>query len=232
MKKESRLKKPITEQQIAFADRLRNKRLESQLSLQEVAEKIGISKVTLSRYETLDITNIPSDKIEELARVYKTTPAYLMGWSTEINLKADTERKIVIPSAQNIRPIELTKLPIIGKIAAGRPILAQENIEGYANMADGIHADFCLQVQGDSMINARIYDGDIVFIKQQPEVEDGEIAAVLIDDSATLKRFYHNDGTVTLMPENPKYKPIVCTKDNCTEFKILGKAVAFQSMVR
>lgn len=215
---------------MTIGDKLKKLRFDSGKTQEEVGKIVNISKQTLYKYENNIITNIPSDKIEKLAEVYSVSPAYLMGWITESNLKGDTDN--IIPSASNIRPIELTKLPIIGKIAAGKPILAQESIEGYANMADGIHADFCLQVQGDSMINARIYNGDIVFIKQQPEVEDGEIAAVLIDDSATLKRFYHNDSTVTLMPENPKYKPIICTKDNCTEFKILGKAVAFQSMVR
>lgn len=98
---------------------------------------------------------------------------------------------------------EVTKLPILGKIAAGIPILAQENIEGYLPY-DGNDADFCLRIHGDSMINARINDGDIVFIKQQSTVENGEIAAVLINDSATLKRVYFLDNSsVQLRPENP-----------------------------
>ncbi|WP_231038683.1 transcriptional repressor LexA [Pectinatus haikarae] len=189
----------------------------------ELAEYMGVSAATVNDW--LKGKKLPRmDKFDKLCTYFNIKRTDL--------LSIKLSNQPTIPSASNIRPIELTKLPIIGKIAAGKPILAQESIEGYANMADGIHADFCLQVQGDSMINARIYNGDIVFIKQQPEVEDGEIAAVLIDDSATLKRFYHNNSTVTLMPENPKYKPIICTKDNCTEFKILGKAVAFQSMVR
>jgi repressor LexA len=121
---------------------------------------------------------------------------------------------------------------LVGKIAAGTPILAQENIEGYIDLEDSIKADFCLTVEGDSMINARINDGDIVFIRQQPEVEEGEIAAVLIDGEATLKRFYRHENAVELRPENSTYKSMFFTSNNCTTFKILGKAVAFQSMIK
>ena len=91
---------------------------------------------------------------------------------------------------------------------------------------DDNDADFCLRIHGDSMINARINDGDIVFIKQQSTVENGEIAAVLVNDSATLKRVYFVDDTVQLRSENPKYKPMVFSKNNCDNFRILGKAIA------
>ena len=116
--------------------------------------------------------------------------------------------------------------------AATAAILAEQNIDGYENLAGGIKADFCLEVQGDSMINANIHSGDIVFIRQQDEVENGEIAAVLIDDSATLKRFYKTDDTVTLVAENPLYLPMVFHDGDCDNFKILGKAVALQTLVK
>ena len=97
-----------------------------------------------------------------------------------------------------------------------------------------IDADFYLIMKGESMINARIMDGDIVFIRQQPEVENGEIAAVAIDDEATLKRFYRDEetGTITLVAENPAYAPMVFTAENQKNVYILGKAIAFQSDVR
>ncbi len=126
------------------------------------------------------------------------------------------------------------KLPIIGEIACGSPIFAAENIDGYASPCYGASADFCLLAKGDSMIGARIYDGDLVFIKKQPRVENGEIAAVLIDDRATLKRvyLYPQENKLVLAPENPKYKPLVFVGEELLEIQILGKAVAFQSEAR
>lgn len=102
---------------------------------------------------------------------------------------------------------------------------AEENIEGYMPCSH-IKADFCLRISGDSMIGARIYDGDIVYIKRQPTVQNGDIAAVLIDDSATLKRVYKTGDTLQLRAENPKYAPLNFTIDNCDNIRILGKAVA------
>lgn len=109
-----------------------------------------------------------------------------------------------------------------------------EERENYVMSGTDIKADFCLIAKGDSMINARIMDGDIVFIRKQPTVENGEIAAVAIDDEATLKRFYRdeNTGTITLVAENPAYAPITFTRDSLENVYILGKAVAFQSNVK
>ena len=126
----------------------------------------------------------------------------------------------------NIEPCTPTMVPIVGTIAAGTPILAEENIEGYAPLQDR-HADFALTIKGDSMIGDNIHPGDIVFIKQQPTIEIGEIAAVLIDGDATLKHFYRDGDSVTLVSSNPKYKPMVYHKGDCDEFRILGKAVAY-----
>ena len=125
------------------------------------------------------------------------------------------------------------KLPILGAVACGSPIFAEENIEGYATPAYGVKADFCLFAKGDSMVGARIYEGDLVFVKRQPRVDNGEIAVVLVDDSATLKRvyLYPDEKKMVLAPENPKYKPLVYTGEELKEIQILGKAVAFQSEV-
>lgn len=126
----------------------------------------------------------------------------------------------------NLRPV-----PLLGTIACGEPILAEENIEKYVGLPEDIKADFALRCKGDSMINARIFDGDLVFIKQQSEVNNGEIAAVLIDNEATLKRVYKYPSGIELRPENPLFAPINITPNDKVEVKILGKAVSFLSKV-
>ncbi len=134
--------------------------------------------------------------------------------------------------ADNIFPIKTKKVPLLGTIAAGMPILAEEYFEAYVDNGTAIHADFCLKIQGDSMINARIHDGDIVFIKKQNDVDNKEIAAVYIDGEATLKRILKRNNKVELWPENPKYEPQIFDKNSCADFLILGKAIAFQSDIK
>lgn len=134
----------------------------------------------------------------------------------------------------NIFPIELKKFPLLGEIACGEPIFCDEDRESYILAGSDIHADFCLKCKGDSMINARIYDGDIVFIRKQDIVDNGEIAAVVIDDEATLKRVYYDrdKNVVTLVAENPKYTPMIYSGSDLEQIHVLGKAIAFQSDVR
>jgi repressor LexA len=120
--------------------------------------------------------------------------------------------------------MQFLELPILGTIAAGRPILASEHIIDHFKIDPSIHADFILKVKGDSMIGAGILDGDYAFIRQQPEVENGEIAAVLIDgDSATLKRVYRENGFVKLVSENPAVPTKIYDKG---EIQVLGRLVA------
>ena len=209
---------------MSIGETIRKKRIHAGMSLEELAVKIGISRQTLSRYETGVIANIPSDKIESLAKILKTTPAYLMGWANE----NDT-----LEQYDNISPIQTKKFPLLGKISCGEPVFANEDRESYVEAGTNIQADFCLKAKGDSMINARIYDGDIVFIRKQEMVSNGEIAAVIIDDEATLKRvyFYPDKHKLILNPENPKYEPYVYINEELNEIHILGKAVAFQSDV-
>ena len=140
---------------------------------------------------------------------------------------------LVTSTPSNIIPLPaLRKVPLIGAIACGAPILAEEHIEGHVDIPAQIHADFALICKGDSMINARIFDGDIVYIRQQETVENGEIAAVLIDNEATLKRIRLFDDHIILEPENPMYKPMVYWNEDMNAVRILGKAVAFTSAVR
>lgn len=124
-------------------------------------------------------------------------------------------------------------VPILGAVACGEPIFAEENIMGYAPCLYGVKADLCLIAKGDSMVGARIYDGDMVFIKRQSMVENGEIAAVIIGDSATLKRVYYypEQNKLILNPENPKYEPFVYVGEELNQIEIIGKAVGFSSSV-
>lgn len=208
---------------MTIGNRIKNLRVQRNLSQSELAEMIGTIKQTIYKYETGIITNIPTDKITQLAKIFKVSPAYLMGW--------DTEEENIFDKYDNLSPIKLKKFPLLGEIACGEPIWADEEKESYVMANMDIKADFCLTAKGDSMINARINDGDIVFIKKMPMVNNGEIAAVIIDNEATLKRVYYypNKSKLVLNPENPAYEPLVYLKDELNTIRILGKAVYFMS---
>lgn len=189
-------------------ERIKKCRLECGMTLLELANALGVREATAQRYESGEIKNLKQATVLEMARIFGCSPSYLMGWE-------DTDSKGADSNA----------LPLLGKIAAGQPILATEDCEYFSPIND-TKADFCLKVKGDSMIGAGIKDGDIVFIRKQDSVDDGEIAAVLVEDEATLKRVYISDDAVTLISENPKYKPMIYTKKQCKNIRILGKAVA------
>ena len=199
--------------------------LNKEISYGELADKTGIPKSALQRYATGQTEKIPIDRLEKIAVAIGTSAAYLMGW--------EPENRPPIPAASNILPMpEMRKIPLLGTISCGAPVLAEEHIEGQVDIPVHIHADFALTCKGDSMINARIFDGDIVYIRQQDTVENGEIAAVLIETEATLKRFKRLPDRIILEPENPLYDPLVYRKEEMNEVRILGKAVAFTSSVR
>ena len=195
-------------QNIGMAIKTRREQLE--LTQQQVADYVGVSKSAVSRWESGDVANMGIDKLSKLSEVLSVSPLDIIN-ETELTLK-------IVPNKNNTFPI-----PLLGTIAAGQPILAEQNIEDYFNLDKKIKADFCLRIKGDSMINVNILDGDIVFIKRQEDLEDGQIGAVLVEDSATLKRFYKENGSVILQAENPAYKPLVISKGNVI---ILGKMVA------
>ena len=203
--------------------RIRDLRAKHGLTLEQVAQQVGVGRSTVRKWETGIIENMRRDKIAKLAAARHTTPGYLMGWSEEQELPCPS-------NLSNLPTME--KIPLVGAIACGAPILAQEHIEDYVDKPTHIRADFALTCKGDSMINARIFDGDVVYIRQQDTVDSGEIAAVLIDSEATLKRVRLFDDHISLEPENPQYRPIVLWGDEMNTVRILGKAVAFTSTVR
>ena len=217
-------------------------RTEHDLSQRQFALMCGLSNGTISNLEKGINPNTgkpltPSlDLVQKLASTMGLTLTELLTQADDMPIAlVDDEGESISGSAlygNNIIPMpSMTKTPLIGAIACGAPILAQEHIEDYVDTPANIHADFALICKGDSMINARIFDGDVVYVRQQKTVENGEIAAVLIDNEATLKRVRLFEDHIVLEPENPHYRPLSFWGDEMNDIQILGKAVAFTSIV-
>lgn len=214
---------------------IKHRRKELGMTQTDLAKKLGYTdKSMISKIENGSI-DLPQSKIISFAEVLNISPSDLMGWE-----EPSPANKLDYSKISNIMPLpykEGRTVPLIGSIACGTPILADENIEKEIQLPEDISADFCLRCKGDSMINARIYDGDIVFIRKQPMVENGEIAAVLIDEmadvsEATLKRVYIYEDKIMLIAENPAYPPMVYSNEDMNSVRIAGKAVAFLSRVK
>lgn len=184
-------------------------------NMKEAAERIGIPYTTYVNYEK-GLREPSSETLIAIADFYETSVDYLIGKTS-----APTMPAAIIPMPR------MNRIPLIGTIACGEPILAIENAEDHVDIPEHIAADFALRCKGDSMIGADIRDGDIVYIKQMPEVNDGEIAAVQIEDEATLKRVYYDKSAnqITLLAENPAIRPMVYSGETLNHIKILGRAV-------
>lgn len=193
---------------------------------------VKLGKSDLSQYVNGKVEP-KQEKLTILGLALGVNEAWLMGYDVSPVRDNFTVTHSSIPAASNIIPMpEKRQVPLLGTIACGEPILATENIEDYVAIPKELPGDFALTCKGDSMINARIFDGDIVYIRQQDTIENGEIAAVLIDGEATLKRVRLFDDHISLEPENPLYKPLVYWGEEMNLVRILGKAVAFVSAVR
>lgn len=205
-----------------FSSILNDYKKRNGLTNEDLSKMSGVPKPTIDKI-TAGTTKRPSlDTVQALAR------ACGMSLSDFDDISETSYRTI-----PGIEPMpRMRRIPLIGTIACGEPILAVENIEGDVEIPDSIRADFALRCKGDSMINARIFDGDMVYIREQPSVENGQIAAVLIDDEATLKRVHLFDDHIVLEPENPMYRPKVYWNGDMNAVRILGLAVAFTSSVR
>ena len=203
------------------ATRLKEIRESTGIDQKSFAEMFNINKTTYNRYESGDIKRLQLNKIQEICDKFNINPAWLLGFK-------DIE-KYWFPAKFYAKT---KKIAVLGCIAAGIPILAQENITGYEDVPESANIDFCLEVKGDSMIGARIYDNDILFVRQQPTVENGEIAVVQIDnESATVKRFYKLDGSIILRAENPKYKDMIFDKKEAENVRVLGKVILLKGAV-
>lgn len=205
-----------------FGSKLKELRKDAGLTQEDLIKTINerynrsISKSMISKWENDKEEPQRFSDVSSLADFFKVKSDYLIGlvedkYGEDVNYK---------------------KVPIIGIIACGVPIYAQEDIQGYEYVDPNSNIDFCLKAKGDSMIGARIFNGDTVYIHRQPDVENGEIAAIQIDgEEATLKRVYKIDGNIILRPENPKYKDMIFSKKDKKNICILGKAVYFKSEV-
>lgn len=206
------------------------------LTMEDFAKNAGLSKGYISMLEKNQHPQNKREIVPSLDTFRKAAKAMSISIDDLMRL-VDSDQPVSLeddpplPKFDNIHSIGIKKFPLLGEIACGEPIFTNEDRESYILSGTNIDADFCLKAKGDSMIGARILDGDIVFIKKQDIVENGEIAAVVIDNEATLKRVYYQPGKnlLTLQSENPKYPPYTYEGEDLDHVKILGKAIAFQS---
>lgn len=207
-------------------------KIEIGLAIKKARQAKGLSAIALSR-----IANVAQSSLSDWENG-KTQPSAdalfrmcdALGITPSELLNTDEAQQLPT-NAINLKKI---KIPVIGSVSCGNPIFVEEHLECYVDAINNLHCDFALWAKGDSMVNARIYDGDLVFIRKQEQVENGEIAVVLIDDEATLKRVFYDEkkATLTLVAENPKYPPFIYQGEELENIKIIGKAVAFQSNIR
>lgn len=193
------------------------RRKELGLTLEEVAQRCGVGKSTVRKWEKGLIKNMGRDKIDLLASVLQVSPVLLL----KDDFTSDDLQR------------HFKRVPMLGYAAAGAPLEDVNQDTPYYDIDNRYKVDFCITISGDSMVNAGINDGDIVFIKQQPEVEVGQIGCFEIDgERVCLKRFYKTDTGVMLVSENPKYAPMIFNSDNCQDFRCLGLAVLKQSVIK
>lgn len=207
---------------MTIGEYIRLKRKEAGLSAEELGKKIGKNRATIYRYENNSIEKLPANVLVPLANALSITPGEL--------IKRNGNDSPSLP-AGTFKPI-FKKVPLLGYVAAGKPLEDLNQDVSYVDVEDKYDVDFCVKVVGDSMVDVDINDGDIVFAKSMPEVENGQIAVVEIDhEKACLKRFYRSNGTITLISANPKYPPMVFTAENCESVEVKGLAVIKQSEI-
>lgn len=215
-----------------FSERLRELLDIKGLTKTEIAAIAKVNKSNITRYLNGEY-EAKQDVLFNIGTSLNVNEAWLMGYDVPMERPKQVSQNN-IQNIDNIFPISTKRFPLLGEIACGKPVFADENRDSYVQAGTDINADFCLKCKGDSMINARIYDGDIVFVKRQDMVENGEIAVIIINDEATLKRVYYypENAKLVLQAENPLYEPFIYVGTELNSIRILGKAVAFQSDIR
>ena len=204
-----------------FSDILKELRGERGMTQQRLADELGVTKGAVAMWETGK--RMPEGgMLVVIAQFFGVSVDRLLGAQTDAVLPKGASR------------ITQRRLPLLGKVACGEPTFADGEIEAYVPADEDLRADFCLRATGDSMINARIFDGDILFVRSQEIVEDGEIAVVLIEDEATVKRFYYDreNNVITLVPENPTYRPMRYFGAQLDRVRVLGKVISGQYEIR
>lgn len=213
-------------------------RAEKKLSQRQFALRCGLSNGYISMIErgenpkTGQPITPTLQKLKQLANGMGMTLSELFASVDDMPVDLVQDEPTTAHQPKNIPPgfipmPKMVKVPLIGEIACGEPITAEENIADYVDVPEQIRCDFALRCKGDSMIDAGIENGDTVFIRSQPEVENGQIAAVRIGDEATLKRVYWDGETLTLMPANERYAPMVFYGERLMDVRIEGKAMGF-----
>lgn len=212
--------------------RLMRLKSEKGYTTEALSERSGVPKGTINKLLNGETRNPTTQTLRRLAEALECPLEALCGRPEDIPGVTKLGKRSAELSkwfeSGALTEVSVHKIPLLGTIAAGKPIFCEEELE-IMDCATPLRADFALRVKGDSMVGARIFDGDIVFIRQQDDVDDGQIAAVIIDDEATLKRVYHIPNGLQLLSENPKYAPMLFTFADHDCIRILGRAIAFQS---
>ena len=207
---------------MSIAENIKRIRLEHGLSQAELGKIAGVSDKAVSTWE-LGLKTPRMGAVEKMANYFGITKSAIVD---------DVQPTPATPIPPGFIPMpQMRKVPLVGSIACGTPILAQQNIDGSVDAPEDIRCDFALRCKGDSMIDAGIHDGDAVYIRIQPEVENGEIAAVRIGEEATLKRVYYDGTTLTLMPANAAFAPMIYTGPQLEEVHIEGRVVGWTHWV-
>lgn len=194
------------------------------MKAQELADASGVNKASISQY--INGTHAPSNiSAGKMAEVLEVSPVWLMGF--DVPMTDDPYSRFPSLGAVTTR-----SFPVLGSVSCGMPVLMAEEHEVQISADIDIKADFILFAKGDSMIGARIHDGDIVFVRRQMTVENGQIAVVAIDNEATLKRFYRYSDLIVLRAENPSYPDIEIRPADGKEVHILGLAIRVQGELR
>ena len=208
-----------------FSERLKSLRSEKGWSQQRLADELNLSKSSVNMYERGE-REPGFETMEAIADTFNVDMDYLYG-RTDVKIAEPIQFNVgTVPPGFEPLP-RMVKKPLIGDIACGEPITAEQNVADYVDVPETVHCDFCLRCHGDSMVDAGIQDNDVVYIRVQPEVEDGEIAAVRIGGEATLKRVYYDGQSLTLMPANSSYRPKTYSGPELENIRIEGKAVGF-----
>lgn len=211
-----------------FSERLQAGLDTRDMKAAELARISGIDKSSISRY-LHGAYRGNQDAVYKIAQALNVSEAWLMGYDVPMGRSLEQDSDGIPPGFMPLP--ETYKVPLVGRIACGQPITAEENIEDYMDVPKGKLVDFCLLCEGDSMIDAGIDDGDVVYIRKQPNIENGQIAAVRIDNEATLKRVYKYPDRLVLQPENRSYPPLTYVGEEMNQVSIEGKAVGWMHWV-
>lgn len=201
-------------------ERIKQRRIELGLSVDEVAEKLGKNRATIYRYESNDIENFPVGTLEPLAKILETTPAQLIGWNYD-----DSENQDI-----NSNKSKAVKIPVLGDVAAGIPIEAVESILDYEEIDEELASKgefFGLRIKGNSMA-PRIQSGDVVIVRVQSDAESGDIVIAKVNgDDACCKKLQKHDEGISLISLNPEYEPMFFSKKDIADLPvhIIGKVV-------